>query len=603
MQFDPLTHGVFWSLLTNIAAYITVSLLTEPQPIERLQANVFVNAEAPHATHGLRLWRTSIKIGDLKQTVARYIGKQRAERSFKEFAAKRDITFDPEGEADIRLLRFAENLLASAVGAASSRLVLALLLERHSLNTRGAMKLLDDATAAIQYNRDLLQSAIDNVRQGIAVFDKDMCLICWNRQFRHLLHLPADLGRVGVPLQEIIRRNAESGATDSVEVEDVVADWVQKLIVTMEPFQQQIVADKTTLEIRSTTLPDGGIVVTFADITERVDAAEALTRANETLERRVSERTAELTKLNKALSKAKAAAENANLDKTRFLAAASHDILQPLNAARLYTTSLVEGKNKNDAPTLIGNVDASLSAVEEILSALLDISYLDAGALKPERAAFRIDDVLRSLAVDFEPLAQERNITLTMIESSVSVYSDRRLVRRAVQNFVSNAIKYTKNGRVLVGCKRDGEKLIVEVHDTGPGIPKSKESLIFKEFQRLEDHEQGLGLGLSIVERIGKVLNHEVGVRSVIGRGSVFSLTLPIATTLAEPRSSVQRARGQWINLSHTTVLCIDNEEEILKGHGDFAPRLGMQSLARQNQPWGFAQMQSASRRARYYSC
>jgi len=566
MHFDPLTHGVFWSLLFNVAAYIMVSLLTEPQPIERSQANAFINADAPNAAHGLRLWRTSIKIGDLKHTVARYIGKERAERSFKEFAGKRDLTFDPDEEADIRLLRFAENLLASAVGSASSRLVLALLLERNSLNTRGAIKLLDDATAAIQYNRDLLQSAIDNVIQGIAVFDKDMCLICWNRQFRHLLHLPEDFGRVGVPLEEIIRRNAESSSLDSGEIEDTVAEHVRKLIVTMEPFQQQIVADNTTLAIRSTTMPDGGIVVTFADITDRVIAAEALTRANETLERRVRERTAELTKLNKALIKAKAVAENANLDKTRFLAAASHDILQPLNAARLYTTSLVEGKNKSDEPILISNVDASLSAVEEILSALLDISYLDAGALKPERSAFRIDDVLSSLAVDFAPLAHERNIELVMVKSSVTVYSDRRLLRRALQNFISNAIKYTKDGRVLVGCKKNGEQIRIEVHDTGPGIPKSKESLIFKEFQRLEDQEQGLGLGLSIVERIGKVLNHDVGVRSILGHGSVFSLTIPIASTLAEPRSAVQRAQGQWLNLGNTTVLCVDNEEEILKG-------------------------------------
>lgn len=566
MQFDPLTHGVFWSLLCNVAAYITISLVTEPQPIERLQANAFVNADAPAGTAGLRLWRTAIKVGDLKQTVARYLGEERATRSFDGYAAKRGAPFDPDAEADIRLLRFAENLLASAVGAASSRIVLALLLERHSLNTRGAMKLLDDATAAIQYNRDLLQSAIDNVRQGIAVFDKDMRLICWNRQFRHLLMLPANLGRVGVPLEEIIRRDAQTSAVDETLTQDIIADRVQKLVVQMEPFQEVVSDDGTTLEVRSTSMPDGGIVVTYTDITERVRAAEALKSSNETLERRVKERTAELTKLNQALTKTKAAAEEANLDKTRFLAAASHDLLQPLNAARLYTTSLVERMKAKEETRLIANVDASLSAVEDILSTLLDISHLDSGALKPERSRFRIDDVLSELLVAFAPLAEENNIELRMVKCGLSVYSDRRLIRRVLQNFISNAIKYTSSGKVLIGCRRLSGHVRIEVHDSGPGIPKSKTSLVFKEFHRLGEDVPGLGLGLSIVQRIGKVLDHPIDVTSKLGHGSVFSITLPIASRSKLTNVSARPAQAQLTNLSETLVLCIDNEQEILDG-------------------------------------
>ena len=183
LEFEPLTHGVFWSLLFNITAYITFSLLSKPQPIERLQAIAFVNEDIPTGAPSFRLWRTSILVSDLKATVARYLGEERTERSFAEFATHREIELTADSEADIRMLRFAEHQLASAVGAASSRLVMALLLERHSLNASGAMKLLDDASAAIQYNRDLLQSALDHVRQGIAVFDVDLKLICWNRQF------------------------------------------------------------------------------------------------------------------------------------------------------------------------------------------------------------------------------------------------------------------------------------------------------------------------------------------------------------------------------------------------------------------------------------
>jgi len=150
----------------------------------------------------------------------------------------------------------------------------------------------------------------------------------------------------------------------------------------------------------------------------------------------------------------KADAEEANISKTRFLAAASHDILQPLNAARLYVTSLVERQGGGNDAQLIGNIDASLDAVEEIFGALLDISRLDTGAMKAEIVGFRIDELLRQLEVEFAPLAQEKGLELEFMPCSLAVQSDRRLLRRLLQNLVSNAIKYTPKGRVLVGCRR-----------------------------------------------------------------------------------------------------------------------------------------------------
>ncbi len=201
LQFDPLTHGVLWSLLTNSLAYVFVSLVRPPVPIERLQAHVFVldDAPKPATAPSFRLWRTTLTVADLKQTVGRYLGPERAERSFDEFTLSRGAELKPDTEADIATLRFTEHLLSSAIGAASARLVLALLLQRGNVSSQSALRLLDDATEAIQHSRDLLQSALDQVRHGLTVFDKDMRLICWNRQFREHLNLPSDLGRVGVP--------------------------------------------------------------------------------------------------------------------------------------------------------------------------------------------------------------------------------------------------------------------------------------------------------------------------------------------------------------------------------------------------------------------
>ena len=270
------------------------------------------------------------------------------------------------------MFQFAEHLLASVVGAASSRLVLALMLERQSGNSRESIKLLDDASEAILYNRDVLQSAINHVRQGIAVFDGNLSLISWNRQFHELLNLPEDLTRVGVPLDEILTVVIDSSNIGNSSEEQAVTERLAKLTSEFQPYQERLAGDGAVLEVRSSQMPDGGIVVTFADITERVLAAEAL-------ERRVEERTAELTELNQELSVAKANADAANLGKTRFIAAASHDILQPLNAARLFTSSLVEKQRPSEDRQLVENVDASLEAVEEILTALLDISRLDTG--------------------------------------------------------------------------------------------------------------------------------------------------------------------------------------------------------------------------------
>ncbi|MBN8964774.1 MAG: hybrid sensor histidine kinase/response regulator, partial [Rhizobiales bacterium] len=315
--------------------------------------------------------------------------------------------------------------------------------------------------------------------------------------------------------------------------------------------------------------PDGGIVTTATDITPSVIAAEEMERANATLEMRVRERTTELTRLNAELGRAKADAEEANISKTRFLAAASHDILQPLNAARLYVTSLLERKDNGEDARLIGNVDASLDAVEEIFGALLDISRLDTGTMRPEFISFRIDELLRQLEVEFTPLAREKNLDLQFVPCSLTIRSDRRLLRRMLQNFVSNAVKYTPRGRVLVGCRRRNGHLRLDVYDTGIGIPPSKKRVIFHEFQRLDEGAKvarGLGLGLSIVERIGRMLNHKVEMHSTPQHGSRFSVEVPISNASPAEQTAHEPAVIDRGRLLGATVLCIDNEPQVLDG-------------------------------------
>ncbi len=569
LDLPPLVHGVVWSLSLNVLAYVVFSFGRAPASIERLQSDLFAPSDLAPIAPSFRLWRSSVTIDELTTTIARYLGEERTRTSFDSYALTRGVALDPKGDADFELLRYAEHLLASAIGAASSRLALSLLLRKRTVSTKAALRLLDDANAAIHYNREILQTALDHVRQGIAVFDKDLHLVCWNRQFGEILALPPQLTRVGTGLHEILRLSAEHTAANEQAAELLMRERLARYASSSEPFLERFDERDLVMEVRANPMPDGGIVTTFTDITPSVKAAEELERANESLERRVQERTEQLTRLNSELGRAKAEADEANISKTRFLAAASHDILQPLNAARLYVTSLVERQRGGADAQLIGNVDASLDAVEEIFGALLDISRLDTGVMKTEIVSFRIDELFRQLEVEFTPLAQEKGLRLKFVPSSVAVQSDRRLLRRLLQNLVSNAIKYTPKGRVLVGCRRRRGRLRISVYDTGLGVPHSKKQAIFKEFHRLDQGARvarGLGLGLSIVERIARVLDHKIAVASTVDKGSQFSVDVPLATAVPMSHLPHTPREVDRVHLSGIVVLCIDNDLAILDG-------------------------------------
>jgi signal transduction histidine kinase len=349
-------------------------------------------------------------------------------------------------------------------------------------------------------------------------------------------------------------------------------DRLRKMAMSHEQFRERVNESGQVLEVRSNAIPDGGVVITFNDATDSVRAAEALQKSNEELERRVVQRTKELTRLNGKLAVAKAAAESANLGKTRFIAAASHDILQPLNAARLFTSSLVERLKRSNDGALARNVDSSLEAVEEILTALLDISRLDAGVMTPELSIFRIDDLMETLSTEYAPAAAKKNLVLKAMPCGATVETDRKLLRRVMQNFISNAIKYTKSGRILMGCRRKGRTLRIEIHDTGIGIgiPNSKRELVFQEFQRLSEDDSsatGLGLGLSIVERVARILGSDITLHTTHGKGSMFAITVPLSQVVIPRVRTRSLPRQQRPGLGGTTeVLVIDDEPAILDG-------------------------------------
>jgi Na+/proline symporter/CheY-like chemotaxis protein len=581
-ELPPLLHGVLWSLTLNQLIYVALSLARQPSSIERLQADLFVPSELAPIAPTFRRWRSTVTVQDIQSTVAQYLGADRARRSFQAFGATHSTPLDPAAPADFELLQHAEHLIASSIGAASSRLVMSLLLRKRTVSAKAALKLLDDSHAAFHFNREILQTALNHVRQGIAVFNTELQLICSNRQFAEILALPPQLVQIGIPLRDILEQMGidPPGAGDS---EALMERRLAAYTAEGEPYLERLPDRHMVIEVRSNRMPDTGLVITFTDVTPSFEAAEALERANATLEKRVRDRTEELTRLNSELALAKSAAEDANISKTRFLAAASHDILQPLNAARLYVTSLVERKSVGDDSRLVENIDDSLEAIEEILSALLDISRLDAGAMTPSISSFKMADLMRSLEIEFAPIARAKGLELDFVPCSLPVESDRSLLRRLLQNFISNAIKYTPQGRVLVGCRRRGETLQIGVYDTGVGIPPLKRGEIFKEFHRLEQGARiarGLGLGLSIVERLARVLNHRISIDSNPGGGSVFSVTVPTAQAINHTAAVTAATPLSRTPIAGARIVCIENDLTILDGMKTLLTAWGAEVIA-----------------------
>ncbi|WP_428673188.1 hybrid sensor histidine kinase/response regulator [Reyranella sp.] len=521
---DPVGQGFVVGILVNTLLLVGVSLLVRARGADAEQADAFVLGAEPEPP-ARPTPADAQRLSELRELLARFVGSERALRAL--------------GSGPISLQAAtaqAEHLLSGTLGAASARVIVGAFGRRGRLLGRSARALIDEASEAIRYNYDILRNSLDHVGMGIAAFDKDGRLEISNDRFATLL-----------PLDHALLRRPDTPLTHEVATPDGLV-----------------------VELRLDPLPGGGFVATCNDVTARVRTAEALhdsdrqlRRAAETLEQRVAERTAEL-------EASRAEAEAANLGKTRFIAAASHDLLQPLHAARLFTAAMIDRDPGND---LGSKIDASLGAVEALLDALLDISKLDAGAFKPEKRPFALQPMFESLATAFAPVAARRDVDLVIVRTGAFVDTDPAFLRRILQNLLSNALRYGgvegRAQRVLLGCRREGDFLRLEVRDNGPGIAVDKQAIIFDEFVRLQPEddrpreERGLGLGLAIVDRIARMLELPVRISSAPGEGSTFSVLVPRVAAVAGLPLAVPPLPPRLPVATESFVLCIDNEARV----------------------------------------
>ncbi|AEG51312.1 multi-sensor hybrid histidine kinase [Sphingobium chlorophenolicum L-1] len=542
----PLVHGVAWSLGANLLVFGLVAARK-------------VKAPALPSPGG----RPITDLAELAQLTASFVGEEEAAREFP--AARRGAAIDR------RSAQRARELIARVVGASSARALVASALAGGQMSLSDVTRLLGERGQSLRFSRELLAATFEHIDAGISVVDADMNLVAWNSQYLDMFDFPPDFLRVGTPIADLIRHNGRLGDFGGEDIEFHVKKRLRHMRRGLPHSFERRRRDGRVIKTIGGPMPGGGYVTSFIDITEDARIRDELSRTLAELENRVADRTRELSDANLRLAEA-------TKDKTRFLAAASHDLLQPLHAARLFTAALqreVEGMPH----ILAQRVDSAIVAAEGLLRALLDISKLDAGGVQPSPEPIDLAPFLANLADGFAPMAKEKGLRLLTGPLAGHVETDPGLLRSVLQNFVSNALRYTRQGGILLGVRRRGGMIRIDIVDTGVGIAADQIETIFGEFTRLGALDvEGFGLGLALARRIVRLLGGSIEVRSVPGKGSRFSLLMPEGAGRAAPRpapeieASMPRARNM-------AVLVVDDDPMIVAATGALLASLGHRAL------------------------
>ncbi len=567
---DSLTHGVFWSLVTNIACYIIYSLRANHSLTDRLQAASYIEgADVSVAYHSTA--NETLRVNDLIELCQRFVGEARTRWMLKAYEQKNN-KLKGSSLANTDLLKQAEQMLAGSIGTATAESILSGALGLGSNGSGNVVTLLDRTTRAIKFNRELLQVTLDNISQGVSVVDHSLCLVAWNKPYLTMFNYPSDFIKVGMQAELIIEFNIQRTLIDMKEHSEAeeVAKRLNYLRSGADYIYERVWQDGRVIQTQGIRLPDGGFVTTYTDITEMKKIQNELQLSNINLENKVEQRTGILSRLNVKLQKA-------TDSKTKFLAGASHDLAQPLSAGKLYLSSLLEDlKDDPDRQRLASNALSSLESAEGLLKGLVDISKLDSGVLHSKIQVFPMSELLLTLETEFSVLANEKGLRFKMVADDSNVLSDKNMLRSILQNFISNAIRYTSQGSVMVVCRQRKGGLCIEVRDSGIGIDKKNLKTVFDEYYQLDNElTEGLGLGLAITKRVSDLLHHPIGVRSALGKGSVFHVTVPLSDGISSINSSLQHMHISDDFLTDINVLCIDDEPTIVNALKELLTRWG----------------------------
>ncbi|MEL6688515.1 MAG: PAS-domain containing protein, partial [Pseudomonadota bacterium] len=566
---DPLAHGTIWSLGWNIALFFILSLGATERLRDRVQAVVFTAQSDPKIAPQGRVpsQATSISPDGLGALAARFLDEDAVRHAFADFNRQSpEIAIQGGGAADWRLVQFTEKLLARAIGASSSRVIMASAVSDFDMNLDDVLTLFDQRAPSERFDDHLLQSTLESIPQGLSVVDNQQRLIAWNGAYADMFDYPKELLTRGQPISDLIEHNIREGWIEGGDPREQARRRVEHMRAGRPHIYERSNPDGRIFRIEGSPTSGGGYVTTFTDITRDREREHALQEANETLEQRVLDRTQALEDMAETLQVAREAADAANASKTRFLAAASHDLLQPLNAARLFVGAIDPEKPDTN---LLSKADQSIAAADQLLKGLLDISRLDHGDIRIKSTSLPLGAIFADLVDEAAPMAEAAGLSVRHVPTRLSVLADPDLLQSVLRNLMSNARRYTREGGVLIGARRSGfDHVRVEVWDTGPGIEPERQAAIFEAFQRDNAVDnlgaRGAGLGLPVARRMARLMGTDIELMSVPGRGSVFSIRLPRVGRRAAPETPPATLRTQAsADLSNQTVWVIDDERAI----------------------------------------
>ena len=580
---DHIVHGTFWSLLLNTIALVVGSLYYKPSFSETEQAQRFMLVDNPYVRSENH--RYSISIFDLKALLARFINEEKVESLFSQYSNPITGRIINTTKVDESTLKSADRLLSSVLGRKGANLLIGKLVNGNVDYSSNLSHMMEEVSEAVTFNRELLTSALQNINQGISIIDERMNLIVWNNKFTSLYGIPDSFLYAGVSIEKVIQFIGQSGGFGDLNIDELMVQRIDEIRSGSAHYSVRKTNDGRYIELQGNAMGEGRYVTTYTDITSHRIIQDKLTRTNEILEQRVQSRTQALTEVNESLHKA-------NSNKTRFLASAGHDLVQPLNSASLFSASILQklarldstdNGSKESLIKVASNLEKSLNSAEFLLNELLEISKLDADIIKANIEVLPINKVLAPLYEEFSSLATKKGLTLKLVRSEVYIRSDAMLLRRVIQNLLSNALRYTFAGQVTIGVRDTKQTAWIEIHDSGIGLPADQTESIFDEFHRLDStmhvNEKGLGLGLSIVQRICLLLDHDIVVESKLGQGSCFSINVP----MVRGEKSVTTLRPKPLEMNHhkgQLILCIDNEQQVINGMSSLLDDWGFEVLA-----------------------
>jgi signal transduction histidine kinase len=528
---------------------------------ERLQSNKFV-AQGNESRVSNHLQPLSYH--DLGALLQRFAEKEAGQSLVNHYFPEDKSKWKRPANVELELL--VEREMSAVIGGASARLILDVAKNEQRQPLEQVAEFVDEASQVLKFNRDLLQSTIENIQQGISVVDSELRLVAWNQGYKNMFAYPDDALYIGRPVADIIRFNAERGLFSGESMTSEVEKRLAYLRQGSAYKYQRSHNDGRVFEMQGNPLPGGGFVTTYTDITEFVKQQKALTEANVSLEEKVAARTLALTQANQELSMAKQVAEQATVSKTRFFAAASHDLLQPFNAASLFCSLMNEKAQDTELKELAMNIKNSLGSAEELLSSILELTKLDSGSFKVQMSEFAISSLVEPLRNDYEALASDKGLKFILETCDVRLHTDKALLRRVLRNLLSNAIRYTEHGEVRLKMHHDDDHVSFIVEDTGIGIAAGDQHTIFQEFKQLgvKPSAEGLGLGLAITKRICDLLKIPLVMGSELGKGTQFTLTLPCKVSTA-PKQAQHAEISQETELGQLRIWLLDNDSNVLE--------------------------------------